>query len=981
MNSYNYNNREFNLEYKLKNENSLTSSPSNSGTNSNKIISDSLNLYNLYDILLCSPCAITNLNYEKILFIFYQLLKILRLLHDLNINCGNLKLNNLYINQNYWLKVRLPFSDLLEKYALSSKHVEMLVDIRASEESKFLIRSNIILKQDLIHVYDCYKHIKYDELIKITSEWCQNKLDNFSYLLILNCLAGRKLNCPWNHPIFPWLCDFKDNKRANLRDLTRTKYRLNKSDTHLDFTYQESSNNISDNGGIGYHLVEFLSEITYFVYKARITDKNTLCTHVRSVWVPNEYPPSLSRLYAWTPEECIPEYFCDPHLFTSIHEDMIDLAIPDWCNGSKEEFITMHRSLLESNIVSQNIHNWIDLVFGYKLSGEAAINAKNVCLPLVDNHDHMHPYGVVQLFTVPHPVKMLRNEKFPTVQIKSRLQSDHGRKRTTRSDALTNNNSNISNSLRMLEEVESLLRFTKKSYLSIPSSCTTKKIVDSTTFEELKAQDLKSVTCILAEILLIQKLKSLPSESSLEERLKIIYEIVSKEPHLIPCTFRSIIMNILKEFDKQSPTLTVDLLLNQHLAIIPFKYYFNNLYNLSELLNRIDFIIENYNDIKSVNIKELNLANANSDSIENVELELLNDVSVKQLIIETLYEQKFFIALNSIPYILSDMNNIKLNNLQQINKILNTNSTTNSFELILTYVQNLLENPYTCINSIVYLFNKVAKFLSKNELEKKFLAIIMHLLNVIDLEQTIGLNLDNSKMNKIDLKLNLCKLFEYKFINSLRILFGLNKFLTQIVPLIVEAISGLKDIHLTNDSPKRKAAKNKEHKQEKNNTEIFQMDNSSTALSTSNSSANLVVDDIDDTALIKSPSSSTAAKTLENSPSLKSNPFVQDVIFNLEGACDSFSTAGSMSNNNSVNDNFINDALTHEDSYNKNDLNINISIVARNTFNKIIVQLGPVLTCKYFCTNLLKMLALCYMNEKCLGNIENQGMVFCVKVN
>ena len=58
----------------------------------------------------------------------------------------------------------------------------------------------------------------------------------------------------------------------------------------------------------------------------------------------------------------------------------------------------------------------------------------------------------------------------------------------------------------------------------------------------------------------------------------------------------------------------------------------------------------------------------------------------------------------------------------------------------------------------------------------------------------------------------------------------------------------------------------------------------------------------------------------------------------------------------------------------------NISLTAFTTFTKLIQSLGPVLTCKYFCVDLLKMLAVFYMNSKCLRLIEGPGTFFFIEV-
>lgn len=164
-----------------------------------------------------------------------------------------------------------------------------------------------------------------------THEWVNCRLSNFDYLIILNKLSGKKFGEPMNHPVFPWVTDFTV-PYGGYRDLKKTKFRLNKGDSQLDATYSAGVFNSSYGFGmmqnpVQHHVSDVLSDITYFIYHARQTSKEVLCQHVRPRWVPGEYPADVQRMYSWTPDECIPEFYYDPKIFKSIHSDLTDLGI------------------------------------------------------------------------------------------------------------------------------------------------------------------------------------------------------------------------------------------------------------------------------------------------------------------------------------------------------------------------------------------------------------------------------------------------------------------------------------------------------------------------------------------------------------------------------------------------------------------------------------------------------------------------------
>lgn len=147
----------------------------------------------LNDCITYSP-AILDKSYNKPLFIIYQLLHLVKTLHDRGLLLGNISLDDIFITDNLWLQV-IPQIDLnILQCAAEDFSTETLNENMAQRKS---------MNFESVNVPPLVKDLTYS-LKNYCEMWCNGQISNFDYLTILNNLSGRRLNDPSSHHIMPW---------------------------------------------------------------------------------------------------------------------------------------------------------------------------------------------------------------------------------------------------------------------------------------------------------------------------------------------------------------------------------------------------------------------------------------------------------------------------------------------------------------------------------------------------------------------------------------------------------------------------------------------------------------------------------------------------------------------------------------------------------------------------------------------------------
>ncbi|KAM8934102.1 neurobeachin-like protein 1 [Pelodytes ibericus] len=294
------------------------------------------------------------------------------------------------------------------------------------------------------------------ELLKtsgLTQKWVNREISNFDYLIQLNTIAGRTYNDLAQYPVFPWvLQDYTSeeldlNNPAVFRDLSKPIGVVNDRNAA---SVKEKYENFEDPMGTidkfhyGTHYSNAAGVMHYLIRVEPFTSLHIQLQSGRFDCADRQFHsiPATWQALLDNPndvKELIPEFFYFPEFLENkngfdlgrlqITKEMVnDVILPRWAK-SPEDFIYKHRRALESEYVSAHLHEWIDLIFGYKQRGPAAEEALNVFYycsyegavdldSIADEKERKALEGIInnfgqtpcQLLKEPHPVRLTAEE-------------------------------------------------------------------------------------------------------------------------------------------------------------------------------------------------------------------------------------------------------------------------------------------------------------------------------------------------------------------------------------------------------------------------------------------------------------------------------------------------------------------------------------------------------------------------------------------
>lgn len=238
-----------------------------------------------------------------------------------------------------------------------------------------------------------------------TRKWQKGEMSNFHYLMLINTLAGRTYNDLTQYPVFPWVIADYTSEELDLTD-PRSFRDLSKPmgcqtlDREREFReryhmFAEMGDNNTPAFHYGTHyssamiVTSYLIRLQPFVKSYLLLQGGTFDHPDRMFFSIEGAWKSASRMNMTDVRELTPEFYYLPEFLVNLNdfdfgtrqnssESIGNVELPPWARGDPRIFIAKQREALESPYVSRNLHKWIDLIFGSKQKGEAAVEAVNV---------------------------------------------------------------------------------------------------------------------------------------------------------------------------------------------------------------------------------------------------------------------------------------------------------------------------------------------------------------------------------------------------------------------------------------------------------------------------------------------------------------------------------------------------------------------------------------------------------------------------
>ncbi|KAG0672199.1 hypothetical protein C6P45_003674 [Maudiozyma exigua] len=296
--------------------------------------------------------------------------------------------------------------------------------------------------------------MKTKNIYEVTELWRKGRISNFYYLMVINTLAGRSFNDLTQYPIFPWvLSDYTSDHldlsdEQSYRDLSKpmgAQSEKRRAGFIERFNALKTVNDpLAPPFHYGTHYSSAMIVSSFLIRLKPFTDSFVLLQdgsfgHADRLFSSMERTWKSAAIENSTDvRELIPEFFFLPEFLLNINNynfgtdqrglKVDDVILPPWSNGDPKIFVNKNREALESPYVSQHLHEWIDLIFGYKQKGKLAEENVNVFnrmsypgainLEKIDDENErralasiIHNFGQIplQIFQDAHPSKLTIN--------------------------------------------------------------------------------------------------------------------------------------------------------------------------------------------------------------------------------------------------------------------------------------------------------------------------------------------------------------------------------------------------------------------------------------------------------------------------------------------------------------------------------------------------------------------------------------------